>query len=275
MDTLILFRYYQGDSLLHRIDARVKLLCIIITGAAILNTGAVGMSILTIVACVSLLRISGTVKNVFAQVKPLLVFLLIVFILSSLLYRGHSNPSPVPPLTEPWLYTTEAPAPSLPIFSGAWTQSVSYAALLTTRLLLFFLCGLLLTGSTTISALRDGIVSLLEPLPFVPAHSIGFMISLTIGLLPTLHEQVVRVQEARVARGMSGWGNPMRTLPTLLVPVMVLTFRRTEEIADAMQARCYSVHRTVAKRQLAKGDLLFLTGTAVLAVLVVWWVPEL
>jgi len=149
------------------------------------------------------------------------------------------------------------------------------ASIFDSGILMLVSCTFLLTYTTSPLALTDGLEHLLSPLKKikVPVHELAMMMSIALRFIPTLIEETDKIMSAQRARGASfDTGNLIqkaKALIPLLVPLFISAFRRAEELATAMECRCYhgGQGRTRMKQlHFRSADLLFMLGTVVLAV---------
>ena len=222
-------QYYPVDSLVHRLDPRNKLVMAIlyIVSLFFIQTftgfGIVALALLFVIllARVPLLKVLKSVKAV--------IFLIIfTMLMSFLFYQGD----PAKKIAE-W-----------GIFHLYW-DGLFNALKLSLRLMLLVMGPALLTLTTTPVELTDGLESLLKPLALIrlPIHELAIVMSISLRLIPTLMEEtdkIISAQKARCADFESG--NLIRrakAMLPILIPLFVSSFRRADELADAMDSRCY------------------------------------
>lgn len=220
-------RYQPGISLMHRLDARVKVICLMVlvilmvtvttpTGLALAATG-----ILVLVAASHVAP-----KIIWASVRPIVPFVAFVAVFNLFMAHGGTTLAQLGPLT----LTTE----------GIWIASL-YAA----RLLMAVALGALLLLTTTPTALTDALESLLSPLGHLglPAHEISMALSLALRFVPVLADEAQSIMDAQAARGASfeegGLANHVRAIGAILVPMFAGAIRHAENLSRALDARCY------------------------------------
>jgi energy-coupling factor transport system permease protein len=242
---ITLGQYFPGDSLLHRADPRVK---IVLTFAYmiiifLINTymGFLILSLFTILAIVSSnIPISYTLKGL----KPVVIIIVFAAIINIFTVGGT------------------------PIFEYGFIrvtyEGVLLAVKMALRLSLLIVGASLLTLTTTPILLTDGIEKLMQPLKVVgiPAHEIAMMMTIALRFIPTLIEETDKIMKAQAARGADfDTGNLLQKAKSfipVLVPLFISAFRRADDLATAMEARCYrgSTGRTRMKQlKLTKADL--------------------
>ena len=223
---MTLGQYYPGNSFLHKMDPRAKILCTMIFICAIFlanNPWSYLVVTLFTALCISL---SGVpFRLIVKAVKPLwviLVFTLVIHLLTT-------------PGTEifrlgPVKITEEG------VRNGVFT---------TLRLVFLIAFSSLLTYTTSPIVLTDGIEALLMPFRRfgVPAHELAMMMTIALRFIPTLLEETDRIMKAQSSRGADFtagniWQKAKSMVP-LLVPLFISAFRRADDLATAMEARCY------------------------------------
>ncbi|MBM7641901.1 CbiQ family ECF transporter T component [Streptococcus loxodontisalivarius] len=227
MDKLILGRYIPGNSIIHRLDPRSKLLAmlifiLIIFWANNLITNLI-MLIFTL-AVVLLSRIS--LSFFFNGLKPMIGIILFTTLFQVFFTSGGET-----------------------LFSWGFIQVTDYglgqAALIFMRFVLIIFISTLLTLTTMPLSLADAVESLLKPLEVikVPAHEIGLMLSLSLRFVPTLMDDTTRIMNAQRARGVDfGEGNliqKIKSIIPILIPLFASSFKRADALAIAMEARGY------------------------------------
>ncbi|MDY5636427.1 energy-coupling factor transporter transmembrane component T family protein [Streptococcus orisratti] len=227
MDKLILGRYIPGNSLIHRLDPRSKLIAmilyiIIVFWANNFITNLIMLTFTLVVIFLSQVKLSFF----FNGIKPMVGIILFTTIFQMLFTQGGE------------------------VFLSLWiikitSYGLSQAALIFARFLLIILFSTLLTLTTTPLSLADAVESLLKPLERlkVPAHEIGLMLSLSLRFVPTLMDDTTRIMNAQRARGVDfGEGNliqKVKSIIPILIPLFASSFKRADALAIAMEARGY------------------------------------
>ena len=219
-------QYFPGDTIIHKLDPRIK---IIITGLFIgslffINNFypyilIIGFILLTVKSS------KVPVKFILKGLKPLSFIILITFFINIFLTKGEI------------LYT---------LGPLTITREGLYQATFMALRLIFLITGTsLLTLTTSPIALTDGIERLLSPFKKIglPAHELAMMMTIALRFIPTLLEETDKIMKAQMARGADFESgnilNRAKSLVPLLVPLFVNAFRRADELATAMEARCY------------------------------------
>ena len=227
-------QYYPVDSLVHRLDPRIKILLTIAFIVAVFMVHSLAGYAIVLGFVYLTSRLSKVpFKMLMRGLKPLRFILILTFLLN-LFFSGEGET-----LVQVWFITVTR-------------QGLSHAVHYSLRLMFLVVGTSLLTLTTSPIMLSDGIELLLSPLKRVhfPAHELGMMMSIALRFIPTLLEETDKIQKAQMARGADfESGNLMaraKAMIPLLVPLFVSAFRRANELAMAMEARCYrgGDHRT-------------------------------
>ena len=255
---ITLGQYFPGNTVVHRLDPRTKLILVVVYIVALFNTRgwiSNGLLLLTTLLCMKTANIR--LANIFRGLKPML-FIIVLTALLNLFYTGGT------PVREGWVITWEG---------------IDRAVKMILRITLLITGTFLLTYTTSPMALTDGLESLLKPLKKVkvPVHELTLMMSMALRFIPTLIEETDKIMSAQRARGADfETGNLIqraKALLPVLVPLFVSAFRRADELAVAMESRCYhgGEGRTKMKQlHYARIDLLaLLLGVGFLAAVLI------
>ena len=257
---ITLGQYFPGNTLLHRLDPRTKLLgTVAYIVALFLAKGIVGYAVLLAVlaALIAVSRVG--LKTILRGMKPILVIIIITAVLNLFYTPGAGEP-----LAAFWIFKIYP--------EGIWA-----AVYMILRIAMLIACTFLLTYTTSPILLTDGLEKLLGPLKAirVPVHELAMMMSIALRFIPTLIEETDKIMSAQKARGADfDTGSLMqkaRALVPLLVPLFISAFRRADELAVAMECRCYhgGEGRTRLRVLRFRGaDVAALAGSAALCVLV-------
>lgn len=219
-------QYFPGDSMVHRLDPRIKIvLTFVLIISLFIASNFKGYGICALFVLVQLVLSRVPVKHVFKGLRPLLIILLLTIFINMLMVEGKV------------IY-------SLGPF-GITREGLMQAGRMATRLILLVMGASLLTLTTSPIALTDGIEKLLNPFRRLglPAHELAMMMTIALRFIPTLLDETDRIMKAQMARGADfESGNLLRrakNLVPLLVPLFISAFRRADELALAMESRCY------------------------------------
>lgn len=222
-------QYFPGESCIHRLDPRTKILltiCYIVVLFVVRNMAGFLPCAVFMLAVIILSDISF--KTVFKSIKPL-TFVIIFTSVFNIIYGGGD---PIFPAVQwlGWLTTT----------------GVRNAVFMAVRIVLLIMGTSFLTYTTSPIMLTGAMESLLRPFKIfkLPVHEISMMMTIALRFIPTLVEETDKIINAQKARGADfETGNIFRrakALVPILVPLMISAFRRAEELADAMECRCYN-----------------------------------
>ncbi len=220
-------QFFPGNSFIHRLDPRTKiLLTVALIVCVFVSQGFVGFAaVLAFVLAAS--RMTGIgLKFIVRGLKPILFIVALTFILNLFFQTGGT-------VLVHWG------------FIKITAEGLERAAFMAIRLILLVIGSQLLTLTTSPIALTDGLEALMNPLKKVkfPAHEIAMMMSIALRFIPTLMEEADKIMKAQQARGADfesgNLVNRAKAMVPLLVPLFVSSFRRADELAMAMEARCY------------------------------------
>ncbi|MGM9542278.1 MAG: energy-coupling factor transporter transmembrane component T family protein [Candidatus Limivicinus sp.] len=221
---ITLGQFFPGDTIAHRLDPRTKLLLVVLFIVALFQAKgwvAYGVLTLTVAVCMTVSHISA--RNIFKGLKPMIFILALTGVLN-IFYTGGT------PILPGWIITWEG---------------IARAIQMVLRIVLLITGTFLLTYTTSPIALTDGLELLLNPLKKLrfPVHEMTIMMSMALRFIPTLIEETDKIMSAQKARGADfETGSLMdraKALLPVLVPLFVSAFRRADELAVAMESRCY------------------------------------
>lgn len=256
---ITLGQYFPGDTVMHRLDPRTKLILVVLFIVALFQaTGWISYAAVCAVTAGSMLLSRIGFKNIFKGLKPMLFIIILTAALNIFYTEGR------------------AVLPGWPI---TW-EGIERAIQMVLRIMLLITGTFLLTYTTSPISLTDGLELLLNPLKKikVPVHEMTMMMSMALRFIPTLIEETDKIMSAQKARGADFETGSLvdraKALLPVLVPLFVSAFRRADELAVAMESRCYhgGEGRTRMK-QLRMGSrdyialvlgVLFLAGMIVL-----------
>ncbi len=228
MRDISLGQFFPGDSVMHRLDPRVKLVSLVLFIAATFVADTAGAFLLLTLITLALMASTRIPMSVFIRgMKPILFIIVFTTVINLLMTTGGDVVF------------------SLGFFK-IYEKGVKNAALVSIRLCLLMLgSGLFLTYTTSPISLTDGLETLLSPLSRlrVPVHEFSMMMTIALRFIPTLVEETDKVMNAQKARGADfssgGLIARAKALLPVLIPLFVSAFRRADELAVAMECRCY------------------------------------
>jgi energy-coupling factor transporter transmembrane protein EcfT len=219
--------YIPGRSLVHRLDPRVKILSVISLSVAVLFAAPFGASLISILLAASLPMGTISHRRLWQALAPVRPFLLLLLLLHMLTTGGR-------------------PLPPFPIWKIIVTvEGLTTGFMVVWRFGLLVTAAAILTMTTSPSELVAGLQNLLKPLAKigVPVRDVTTMVSLALRFVPTLLAEVDRMKEARSARGASFTAGKisvrLRAARSLVLPVILHSFKRADDLAVAMEARAY------------------------------------
>ena len=221
-------QHFPGDSLVHRFDPRMKLvltIVYIILLFAASNPLGLTLSLVFLVAMYGVAKIPF--KLITKSLKPILPIILFTAVLNLFFVSGEGEP-----LVHFWVL-------------NIYAEGLRYAILMAVRVMALIAGTSLLTYTTSPIVLTDAIEQLLKPLGRLhfPVHELAMMMSIALRFIPTLIEETDKIMNAQKARGaMLDNGSMMervKALVPVLIPLFISAFRRADELAMAMECRCY------------------------------------
>lgn len=227
LKNITLGQYYPSNSVVHRLDPRVKIVLLVGFIVAVFFVKNLLWYLPVVLFLLSACKLSGLPFKVFFKgLKPLRFLLIFTFLLNLLFIKG------------------ETPLLNLG-FTTLTVEGTTNAILYSLRLIFLVLGSSLLTLTTTPVSLTDGLERLMSPLRVIkfPAHELAMMMTIALRFIPTLLEEADKIMKAQTARGADFESGNLfaraKAMVPLLVPLFVSAFRRAGELAMAMEARCY------------------------------------
>ena len=226
MRDITIGQYYPADSVLHRLDPRVKLVgTFAFLVSLFVGEGIVAYAIATVFLAIVIKLSKVPFKMILKGLKAIIIILLITVSFN--------------------LFLTDGEIIFKLGFLKITKEGVSVAFFMALRLIYLVIGASLMTLTTTPNDLTDGLESVLGPLKKikVPVHEISMMMSIALRFIPILMEETDRIMKAQKARGTDfETGNLIqkaKAMIPLLVPLFISAFRRANDLAMAMEARCY------------------------------------
>ena len=252
---ITLGQYFPGTSVIHRLDPRTKLLGVILYIVALFLAKSwisYGVVLCCLIFAISVSKIPP--KSIVSGMKPLVIIL----VFTGVLNLFYSDGGVV--LVKLWKLTIT-------------TEGLERAILMTSRILMLISGTFLLTYTTSPISLTDGLESLLGPLKklHVPVHELSMMMCIALRFIPTLIEETDKIMNAQKARGADFETGSIidraKALIPVLVPLFISAFRRADELATAMECRCYQGGEGRTKMKLlryGRNDFFAFGGLAAL-----------
>ncbi|MBQ7715580.1 MAG: energy-coupling factor transporter transmembrane protein EcfT [Clostridia bacterium] len=236
-------QYCEGDSVLHRLDPRAKIvmsLLFIVDVFIAKNVFAFALLTLFTLSLIALSQIKPRI--ILRGLKPVLFIMIFTAVINIFWYSGTTV------LFKFWFITV-------------YLEGVYNAILIVLRVVLLLAgTSVILTYTTTPLALTDGLEMLLKPLAKikVPVHEFALMMTIALRFIPTLVEETGKIMDAQKARGASFSEGSLikraKALIPILVPLFASAFRRADELAVAMECRCYRGGRGRTRLNVLKGS---------------------
>lgn len=220
-------QYYPAQSLLHRLDPRTKIVCTLLFLVSLFIQNSLSGYLAATVFLGAMIALSRVPFGfIMKGLKPIWFLLLFTAVMNLFLNRGEDV------LASFWIFTITG-------------QGVRLSVFMAVRLVYLVAGSSLMTFTTTPNALTDGLEKLLSPLGKLrmPVHEVAMMMSIALRFIPILLEETDKIMKAQLARGANfETGNLFaraRAMVPILVPLFVSAFRRANDLAMAMEARCY------------------------------------
>ena len=247
MSNIVLGRYTPYDSFIHKMDPRNKILCLIALMVAVFIsystwelTFIIG-GVLAVFTLILLLISHVSVKQMFGSLKALWFIIIFLLLINCL----------VPPRDS---VVVAFSIGDFPIYWDAILQSLKIVL----RLVLMISLSMILTATTKPLELTYALEWFLTPLKIIkfPAHEVAMTISIALRFIPTILGEVGRIMKAQSSRGVDfkhgRISSRMRAIVSLIIPLFISAFQRSEELADAMEARVYDPKQKRTRYRLLK-----------------------
>lgn len=257
MSNVLLGSYQKGTTVLHKLDARVKIICLLLLTVAIFAASkpwALGVIALGILVLIRLANI--TLQQLKSAVKPTAFILALSLICNMFAADGTANLVLVGSF-------------------GITFTGLARGLFAVSRILVLIALALVLTTTTSSTQIAEALTSLLNPLAHfgLPVGDIAMTVSVALRFIPLVAEELVRVRDAQRIRGVRfDEGSVTERLQkwlSVLTPLVVALFRNADDLAKAMRERCYkSAGRTHFTKQLSSFDIVSLVVVALLCIAV-------
>ena len=223
---ITLGQYFPGDSVAHRLDPRTKLLMVVLYIVALFSAAwfvSYGLMVLVLAGCIAVSHVPP--KSLFRGLKPVLIILVFTGVINLFWTPGET-------IWHWWILNLTR-------------EGILRAIFMVMRITMLIMGTFLMTYTTSPIRLTDGLESLLGPLKKirVPVHELSMMMSIALRFIPTLIEETDKIMSAQKARGADFESGSIlqraKAMIPLLVPLFISAFRRADELAVAMECRCY------------------------------------
>ena len=220
-------QFVPGNSLLHKADPRTKILATIVYMVAVMLIQSflgygIAAALLIIVIIVSRIPVTFILRSI----KPLIFLIIFTFVLNMLFHGGETL----------WAHFW---------IIKIYKEAVIFSVMMALRILILITGASLLTFTTSSIALTDGLERMMSPLEVIhfPAHDIAMMMSIALRFIPIFSDETARIMDAQSSRGAEfdtgGLIKKIKGFVPVIIPLIVSAFRRAEDLASAMEARCY------------------------------------
>ncbi len=246
MAELTAFGYSAGDSLLHRIDARFKIISIIFLSLVNMNLNFQGLGLLTLILLGAIVYARLPLVAGFKELRYFLILLLLIFVTRVLSTDG----------------TQVIDLKYFTISRQGFTNGIRVCW----RLALIVMLGFAFISTTAPSAIKAAVQWFLKPVPFIPEKKVAVMMGLILRFLPVILDQARETAEAQKARAVENRKNPVYRLTKFGFPLIRRTFERADDLVVAMEARAFTEHRTDPELTADKRDWIALMVVGCLCV---------
>ena len=252
---ITLGQFFPGTSFIHRLDPRTKLVMLVVYIVALFMAESwisYGVMLVFLLGCIAISRIP--LKSILNGMKPMVMILIFTAVLNVFMTKGETV----------WLHW---------YFIKITKEGVVRAIFMAVRILMLVTGTFLLTYTTSPIALTDGLESLLAPLKKIklPVHELAMMMCIALRFIPTLIEETDKIMSAQKARGADfesgGLIQRVKALVPILIPLFISSFRRADELATAMECRCYHGGEGRTKMKILRYSRLDIEAYAVGVVL--------
>ena len=248
MNNITFGQFYPSNSVIHRMDSRFKLIAVVLYIVIIFLINSFSGYALTLAFILLVIMLSKVpIKTVLRSIRGIIIIVLFTFIINIFFNKGGK------------------------IFIDWWiilitSDGLAFAAKMAGRLILLVMGTSILTLTTTPMQLTDGIESVLRPLKVIkfPVHDMAIIMSITLRMIPTLMDETNKIIMAQKARGANldsgGLITRSKAMIPILIPLFVGAFRRADELANALDARCYNATPNRTKMKIMKFSGLDVAG---------------
>ncbi|MBQ1862068.1 MAG: energy-coupling factor transporter transmembrane protein EcfT [Clostridia bacterium] len=220
-------QYFPGDSVIHRLDPRVKIVLAILYIAFLFIIQTAAAYLFALAVTFILVRLTKIPLKMYLRgLKPLLFILIFTAFLNVFYSTGE-------PLVKFWIFTVTS-------------EGIKNAIFMMLRIFMLVIATSMLTYTTSPIVLTGGLERLLSPLAKIkiPVHEFSMMMTIALRFIPTILEETDKIMNAQKARGADfetgGLIKRAKALAPILIPLFISAFRRADDLATAMECRCYT-----------------------------------
>ena len=257
---ITLGQFFPGETIVHRLDPRMKLILMITYITALFLASGIYAYLFMffiLVTCLAISKIKP--RAVLKGLRPIFIIIILTVILNIFFIRGET-------VLFEWRFIVIT------------LEGLQTAAFMATRLMMLIVSTFLLTYTTSPIALTDAIERLLGPLKKIklPIHEFAMMMSIALRFIPTLIEETDKIISAQRSRGADfetgGIVKKAKAVLPIIVPLFISAFRRADELATAMESRCYNGDEGRTRMKVLKATpkdyMALLAGAAVVVVVI-------
>jgi len=257
---ITLGQYFPGNTIVHNLDPRTKLLLMVVYITALFmakDYPAYIFMFAILVTCLTISKIKPAA--IFRGLKPIFIIICITVVLNIFFIRGETV-----------LFEYRAIIIT--------QEGVLTAVYMASRLIMLIISTFLLTYTTSPITLTDGLERMLSPLKKIklPVHEFSMMMSIALRMIPTLIEETDKIMSAQKSRGADfetgGLIKRAKAILPLIIPLFISAFRRADELATAMESRCYHGGEGRTKLNVlkfaARDFIAFLCGAGIVAIVI-------
>lgn len=224
-------QYFVGDSIIHRLDPRCKLIYLVYMIVLVFLSGnVISLAAATLLSLTIMLLTRIPIRLYLKSIKVVIPIIIFTAILNMFYSSGEATP-----LVSFWVFKIYA-------------SGLLRAGFMAVRVLLLILLSSVLTYTTTPNDLTDAIERVLTPLKFIglgrAIHTMSMMMTIALRFIPTLIDETNKIMNAQKARGADldsgGIVKKVKALLPILIPLLISSVRRAYELAEAMECRCYN-----------------------------------
>lgn len=245
MAELTSFGYLAGDTLLHHLDARFKILCVILLSVVSLNLKFLELGVMTVLLLGAIFYARLPLLSGLKELRYFSVLLFLIIIARALSQGGT-------------LIVDHK-------FIAVSRQGLYDGALICWRLAFVVILGFAFVSTTRPSAIKAAVRWFLKPVPFIPQNKVAIMMGLILRFIPLIFNQAGEIGKAQKARCVENRKNPVYRLTKLGFPILRRTFESADNLATAMEARAFTENRTDPGLILHKSDWIVLLTIAVVS----------
>ena len=249
MAELTSFGYQSGDSLLHHIDVRFKIIFVVLFSLICLKLYFPGLAILTCLLLGLIFHARLSLISGLKELRYFLILLLFIFVARAL--------------------STDGPSFIDLRFISVSIEGIHNGILVCYRLFIIVILGFAFISTTRPSTIKAAVQWFLKPIPFIPEKKVALMMGLIVRFIPLIFHQTGEILEAQIARGVENRKNPVYRLTKLAFPLLRRTFERADDLVAAMEARAFTENRTDPELAAHKRDWISLIAVTFLSIVLI------